>query len=129
MRRFRLSAIRATADHRARGYYDDVVNSGRVDGDWLVLSDEAFRALQRKYSKPVSLAEWPAWADLLAVVRRDADSGVGDTIARIIGPVCGGAFKKWYRAVFGRSCGCAGRQESFNRRYPYEVDNPPLLKG
>lgn len=47
------------------------------------------------------------------------DRGVGDTIARVIGPMGGDAFKRWYKRITGEDCGCGDRQAWLNQRYPY----------
>jgi len=46
------------------------------------------------------------------------DRGAGDIIARVIGPIGGTAFKAWYKVTFGKDCGCAGRHEVLNARWP-----------
>ena len=45
-------------------------------------------------------------------------NGAGDIIARTIGPIGGDAFKKWYKTIFNRDCGCGKRQETLNARWP-----------
>lgn len=62
----------------------------------------------------------PDWGSLnfLKLMAKDGDKGLGDIIARIIGPVGGDAFKRWYKRLFGRDCGCSERQEDFNLTYP-----------
>jgi hypothetical protein len=46
------------------------------------------------------------------------DQGIGDVIARLIGPVGGDAYKTWFLATFGQSCGCSERQSDLNAIYP-----------
>lgn len=48
---------------------------------------------------------------------RAGDRGLGDIVAREVGPVGGDVFKAWFKAVLGRSCGCEARQEALNQRY------------
>lgn len=69
--------------------------------------------------EPIPRAEWPLWAKTLALLATPADKGVGDTIARTIGPVGGDAFKAWYKRLTGKDCGCGERQDALNQRYPY----------
>jgi hypothetical protein len=64
-------------------------------------------------------ARWPGWARGMARFAAPPDTGLGDTIARHFG-VTGEAFKGWFKAMFGRSCGCAERQETLNFKYPYQ---------
>lgn len=61
---------------------------------------------------------WPALLLPLKLMAKPSDVGAGDIIARVIGPIGGDAFKLWYRATFGRDCGCGNRQEALNRRWP-----------
>jgi len=53
--------------------------------------------------------------------RKPEDKGIGDTLSRMMGGP-GEAFKVWFHAVFGRSCGCDTRTAWLNRRYPYGPD-------
>ena len=62
---------------------------------------------------------WPMWALIAVLVKVDGDAGVGDTIARVIGPIGGDAYRAW-RASLGRPCRCKERQEQLNKRYPYK---------
>ena len=62
---------------------------------------------------------WPDWATAIATQKQPGEVGVGDTIARIIGPIGGDLYKRWFKTLFGRDCGCATRQESLNSKYPY----------
>lgn len=61
---------------------------------------------------------WPIWAKGMALLAKKEDKGLGDVIARVIGPVGGTEFKAWFEFTFHRSCGCTERQESLNAQYP-----------
>jgi hypothetical protein len=63
--------------------------------------------------------DWPLFARAMRFFREPEDIGVGDTIARIIGPNRSHAFKEFYRKTFGKDCGCGNRQQRLNRLYPY----------
>lgn len=62
----------------------------------------------------------PDWGSLnmLKVMARDGDKGLGDIVARVIGPIGSDVFKRWFHKLFGRSCGCQERQEEWNIQYP-----------
>lgn len=62
----------------------------------------------------------PGWGLFapLKLIAKDGDRGLGDIVARTIGPVGGDAFKAWYKAITGESCGCTERQEEWNYIYP-----------
>lgn len=47
--KIRLSNIYAKADIRPSGYIDDCVSHGKVDGEWIEFSEDAWRYLCRKY--------------------------------------------------------------------------------
>lgn len=63
---------------------------------------------------------WPIYIKMIALKAEAGDKGVGDTIARVIGPIGGDSFKRWFAEVFGRSCGCDQRQDSLNLQFPYK---------
>lgn len=62
---------------------------------------------------------WPKWALVIAKLRSDSDKGVGSTIERVIGAKNSLAFKAWFKATFGRSCGCSERKEKWDAEYNY----------
>jgi len=64
--------------------------------------------------------EWPLWAKALKLLSNDKDGGVGDTLARVIGDETSEAFKNWYKATFGKVCGCNGRRIEWNHKYSYK---------
>lgn len=70
-------------------------------------------------SPSVSFEKWPLWAKAMALMKKDGDEGVGDTVYRVIGSPASEAFKKWYVRIFGRSCGCSQRHLKWNDQFPY----------
>ncbi len=66
-----------------------------------------------------TVTAWPTWAKMMRMVRQHGEAGLGDTIARLIGPIGGDVFKAWYLRTTGQDCGCGGRQDVLNARYPY----------
>ena len=66
-------------------------------------------------SRPVS---WPPYLLPFRLLKKEGDRGLGDIIARTIGPVGGDAFKTWYKDTIGQDCGCRDRQIHLNRVYP-----------
>lgn len=68
---------------------------------------------------PVDEKDWPMWAKALKfTVAAPQDKGIGDTVARVIGPENSEAFKVWYKKITGKDCGCNGRQKLWNQLYP-----------
>lgn len=67
---------------------------------------------------PVQPEKWPLWALGFKRLSKPGDRGIGDTVARIIGPVGSYSFKKWHKRLFRQDCGCTGRQDKWNRMYP-----------
>ena len=90
---------------------------------------QASRLSRRPKSRPGNPPrinrQWPVWARKTAQIAKPEDSGLGDTIARIIGGFGGNAFKLWFKATFKADCGCDARQEHLNWRFPYEAAPPP----
>lgn len=68
--------------------------------------------------QPIEPEPWPTILLPLKLIAKQGDRGAGDIIARVIGPIGGDAFKLWYKATFGRDCGCGNRQDALNRRWP-----------
>ncbi|MCX7915043.1 MAG: hypothetical protein N3A53_01900 [Verrucomicrobiae bacterium] len=120
MIKLRISAIKAQASHRPRGYVDDVLSRGKVQGDWLHIEPEDYWELRRKYGAKAAVQKRWLWlARLISKLRRPRDRGVGDTIERIIRPVGGQAYKELHRFVTGKPCRCAHRQAKLNSAFPY----------
>lgn len=63
---------------------------------------------------------WPLWARTMHSLKTDADTGVGDTVERVIGTDNAAALKAFYMKAFGRVCGCDGRKSTWNAAYPYK---------
>lgn len=120
-KRIPIAALQAKARRRPPGYLEDVLRAGRIVGEMLLLSRGVWAALCAKYRGPIPADQWPAWAKELSQRRTAEDSGLGDTLARSIGPIGGDAYKAWYKNTFGRPCGCAERQADLNLQYPYEI--------
>ena len=59
----------------------------------------------------------PEEAAAISDSRRQADRGLGDTVARMLGSA-GEKMKLWL-AERGIDCGCSNRQEWLNQRFPY----------
>jgi hypothetical protein len=79
------------------------------------------------YSVPRN--QWPLWAKAFGYISKPEDAGVGDVIARIIGPTNSEAFKTWHKRKFGVDCGCSGRQRLWNRLYPLKVAGTKICGG
>lgn len=74
---------------------------------------------------PTAPLLWPLnafgiMARTIKLLKQPEDVGVGDTLARVIGPIGGEAYKTWFLDTFGKSCGCTERQEQLNTVFPYE---------
>ncbi len=69
--------------------------------------------------KPIPREQWPRAARLIAWRKRDGETGVGDTLARILGNVGADGLAHWYEKITGHDCGCANRQAKLNAIFPY----------
>jgi hypothetical protein len=112
--KLRIESIRAAAESRPAGYFDEVLACGHVAGDYVELDVTEYRRLAAKYT-----SGWPFWARALARLKTDGEAGIGDTVARLLSLVGGAAFKRWHYRRFGHPCGCHRRQAALNRCYPY----------
>ena len=122
--------------------WHELVSVGTVSGAWLVV-DEATAinatakcatlkfddAEKAKPVTPLTLPpamalprdQWPLWAKTLALAAKSEDKGLGDVIARTIGPIGGDVYKKWFEKITGKPCGCGERQEMLNAKYPLSI--------
>ncbi len=66
----------------------------------------------------ITAGSWPSVLLPMKLLAKPEDKGLGDIIERTIGPMGGDAFKKWYKIIFGRECGCNARREDWNVRWP-----------
>lgn len=60
----------------------------------------------------------PNWVRLIRIIRIPSDIGIGDTLQRQFAKFGGERFKRW-AAKLGIPCGCAERQNHYNKKYPY----------
>jgi len=139
MHRVKISDIHLAAPLRPAAYLDECFKRGRQDGEYLLFENADYEFIWRTFSgkppepppeiktgKPTAdQSLWPVWARKTAQLAKPEDSGLGDTIARIIGGFGGNAFKLWFKATFKADCGCDARQEHLNWRFPYEAAPPP----
>src|SRR5437868_4728727 len=75
-------------------------------------------AMTRLFSPVTRSEQWPLALLPLKLLAKEGDRGVGDIIARTVGPIGGDAFKTWYKRIFGKDCGCGARQDVLNARWP-----------
>ncbi len=120
-----LSDLRNNITARPQGYFDEVVANGRVEtAEIVILENDVYAKLIAKYApkpkpvQPIPRKEWPLWAKALAQFSKPEDKGIGDVAARMIGAENSEAFKLWFKATFGKDCGCTGRQARYNLQYP-----------
>lgn len=81
----------------------------------------SFKAISRSHRIVFNVSpasEWPIAFRWLKTFAQPGDRGAGDIIERKIGPIGGDAFKKWWKLLFGKDCGCGARQEVLNARWP-----------
>jgi hypothetical protein len=71
-------------------------------------------------AQPIPRAKWPAHIKALALLARPEDRGIGDVIARTVGPIGGDLYKEWHQKIFGKPCGCSDRQDNYNQLYPLQ---------
>jgi hypothetical protein len=113
---------------------NEALATGKLSGDGRLMEipEPTASALRRcgliTQAPVISPPSEPKWVGVVKKLATPEDLGVGDTIARVIGPVGGDAFKLWFEKLFGCSCGCPERQEELNRRFPY-VDSLRPVNG
>jgi hypothetical protein len=73
--------------------------------------------------QPILFEQWPTAFQLLAKLAKPQDTGLGDIIERVVGPIGGVKFKLWHKHITGRDCGCGTRKQTLNERYPLSQKN------
>lgn len=63
---------------------------------------------------------WPLLARHISRLRVAGEKGVGDTIARYSDTLGANVFKRVYRYLTGRNCGCRNRQRRLNEMFKYD---------
>ncbi len=79
------------------------------------------RAVVRLSDLSEEMKPWPLWAKALKQLATPQDKGIGDVVERTIGNENSAKFKAWHLATFGRPCGCNGRQNLWNQKYPLNL--------
>lgn len=70
---------------------------------------------ERNRNDPKAEARLIGWVKMF---RKPEDTGVGDTVERLLAKVGGKAIEKSLKRL-GINCGCKSRQKWLNQRYPY----------
>lgn len=70
---------------------------------------------------PITL---PKWVRLFRILSIDADIGLGATAKRVAAKFGGERYKAWATRI-GIPCGCADREQEWNRLYPNPNYRPP----
>jgi hypothetical protein len=143
MKRLLYAQLEINARRRPPGYVDAFKARATLLPTHIEISPEAVAEIDADYplmetvspqtnkvtTLPTSAAKreiekWPRnpfgmFARGFKLLRTKEDTGIGDTIARLVGPVGGDAYKQWFKETFGKSCGCTERQQDLNERFPY----------
>lgn len=88
------------------GHVQDMVACSQIEGGALTKL------------KSVREDDWPWWARKIAARRNEAETGVGDTLERLLAMAGGRKIKQLAKAA-KIDCGCDSRQASLNELYPY----------
>jgi len=112
--------------------WHNILSVGKQIGANVEIQDEVANKIISKCNSPVLIEptgirpeavipyeEWPLALRLFAsAASKPSDTGLGDIVERIVGPIGGEEFKKWYKTIFGKDCGCGQRKQWLNGRYP-----------
>jgi len=99
-----------------RTFTSDVLLGIRCDGKPVDIDSLPNQVVVVTTSKPPPR---PLLIQGISRQRIPSDTGVGDTVERILAKMGGDQFK-WVMKRLGVDCGCGSRQEWLNRVYPYE---------
>lgn len=95
MKQICLRQLAESASRRPQGYMESVLALGTVDGEWLLLSDEAYTALCEQYRRP----------------------GLGDRVAQIAKPIAR-ALDAVLDTDLEHCQTCEARQKWLNEHFP-----------
>lgn len=137
LRALRRIASGPRGDAATPAWLTELLATAEVLGDLAVVDRERWAAIAPKAglrirpnggASPSRLQalpqeRWPVWAKAVALLARDPDRGVGDTVERWATRIGGAQFKAMSLAV-GLPCRCAERQAEWNAHYPYLVAPP-----
>ncbi len=90
--------------------------------------EDVYAKLRSGHFQSLSIESWPLWAVSMAKMAKPEDKGIGDIVARVIGPENSKAFKLYYKTIFNKDCGCSGRHIEWNLKYPLKNGKPLLVK-
>ena len=74
--------------------------------------------------QPIPFDRWPMHYQKLLELAHPEDTGIGDIVDRQLARLGGHEFKKWFKLITGRDCGCDARKQKLNALYPI---NRPLM--
>ena len=114
MIRVRSIDILEASKSRPSNYLERVRLLSLFGDDYCYFTPENYRSLRLEFSP---MGTWPDLLRTVAKLRRPNETGIGDTIHRLI-PLAD-EFEKWFLRFIGHSCGCADRREWLNLRYPF----------
>jgi len=107
----------AGCQHPDEEFFLDPCSSCR--GNFGVYSSDCQTAAPAILHKPSTPTQpWPLLALPFKLLAVHGDTGLGDIVARIVGPIGGAAYKVWYKKTFNKPCGCNERQDSLNQKFP-----------
>ena len=100
-----LSVIHAAAPSRPAGYVEEVLSAGNVDGDRVLLSEDAYAALLRRYS-----GRTVAQAVAASAPVHVSPSGPGAELKALL--------KDWLGIISSPGCSCNQMAAEMDRRGP-----------
>jgi hypothetical protein len=120
--------------------WHDALRLGQLSGAAVVLSDRDGQQLLKRCGEappdpeatptpvpgvqPIPFEQWPLAIKELSKLATPEDQGIGDIIERMVRRIGGSAFKSLYNLATGHDCGCCGRQQALNRKYPSNSFRP-----
>jgi hypothetical protein len=84
----------------------------------ICLTGKALPAKTSPINPAIPRERWSLAARIIARAAKPGEHGIGDTLARLIGPP-GEIWKRWYKRITGADCRCGDRQAKLNAMYPY----------
>jgi hypothetical protein len=126
-------SLKALRESKCQNIWHDMIRAGKQVGADVEVPDKVAQSILAHCAEtqpiasapallpdiqPIPFEQWPLAYQKLIEWAEPGDIGIGDIIERKIAQIGGTEFKKRFKGIFGRDCGCEARKEKLNLLYP-----------
>jgi hypothetical protein len=128
-----ILTLKTLMESKCQNLYNDIILAGTLHGATVHVDDNIANTILSKCKEnveiqpvvtitkqlPLPYEQWPWAFKILHKTRNKEDKGLGDLVSRVIGPIGGDVFKKWWKTIMKTDCNCGARKDFLNERYPF----------